>query len=299
MKMNYQYMRHWAFSMIISGGLLASCSKENPNNLPDVSPSDYAGKIEGFDSSDQVASSNLIAYWNFDGNQNEIKSGTAPTTASNATFIDKGVRGKAINLNSGYLYYAKQLPQFGADLKSFTVLEWVQIENNGSTPTLAFTLARPGQFWGNINLLLETGQHPASDVNNLVIHPDYADINGGTQDNLNASWLPSYSSPTIGKDKWVQVGVTYDYGSNTIQVWANGRMIGAPDYQQRGTATFKLTAPNEVIIGGWYNNIPGKEVSTDTWTVPMVGNVDEIRVYNTALGAADIKALYELGAAGK
>ncbi|HWJ29831.1 MAG TPA: LamG-like jellyroll fold domain-containing protein [Flavisolibacter sp.] len=299
MKIFHRYIKPGLYMVSISTSLFISCSKENPNNLPSVSPSDYAGKIEGFDSSDQVASANLIAYWSFDGNENELKSGTAPTSTSNDSYIDKGVRGKAVSLNSGYLYYAKQLPQFANNLQSFTVLEWVQIQNNGSTPTLAFTLARPGQFWGNINLLLETGQHPSSDVNDLVIHPDYADKNGGTQDNLNASWLSSYSSPTIGMDKWVQVGVTYDYGSNTIQVWANGRMIGAPDYQQRGSATFKLTVPNEVIIGGWYNNIPGKAVSTDTWTVPMVGNVDEIRVYNTALGAADIKALYELGAAGK
>lgn len=279
--------------------LLMSCDKENPNHLPPVSPAQFAGKIEGFDSSGQVASDHLIAYWSFDGTEKEMISGTAPTTTSNDTYQDNGVRGKALKLNGGYVYYASQIPKFDSSLTSFTVSEWVQILNNGKTPTLSFTIARPGQFWGNINFLLETGQRQASDTNNLIVHPDYADVNGHTQDNLNASWLSSYKSPVIGADKWVNLVTTYDRPSGTFQVWANGIMIGAPDYQNRGKNYFKCTVPNEVIIGGWYNNIPGKKLTADTWTVPMTGSIDEIRVYDTALGAADIKALYELGVAGK
>jgi hypothetical protein len=270
--------------------------------LPGVSPSDFADKIEGFDSSGQVASDNLIAYWSFDGTESESVSGISPTSTSNDSYIDNGVRGKALKLDNGYLYYATQFPKLDTSLKSFTVLAWVQILNNGSTPTLVYTLARPGEFWGNINLLLETGQYPASDLDNLIVHPDYFD-GGGTQDNLNANWSPdgpdTYVSPKIGADKWVQIGMTYDRDANIIQVWADGKRIGTTSYQQRGTAYYSPVIPNEVIIGGWYNNIPGKEVTADTWTVPMSGNIDEIRIYNTALGAADIKALYELGAAGK
>lgn len=282
--------------------MLGGCKKGNPNNLPSVSPSDFAGKIQGFDSSGQVASDHLVAYWNFDGNQNETISGIAPTASSKIAYIPNGVRGQAISLDSGYLYYATQIPALGASLHSFTVLEWVQILNNGSTPTMTFQLARPGNLWGNINFLLETGQHPASDTSDLVVHPSYFDGNG-TQDNLNASWAPdgagTYYSPTIGANKWVQVGVTYDSSANTIQVWSNGRRIGTTSYQNRGTNYYKPTLPDELIIGGWYNNIPGKTVTSDTWTVPMKGNIDEIRVYNEALGAADILALYQLGAAGK
>ena len=299
MNIRHKYLRYIFYLPVISLTLFVSCSKENPNNLPPVSPGDYEGKIEGFDSSGQVASDNLIAYWSFDGNENEVISGVAKTSSKNDTYIDNGVRGKALNLNGGWVYYASQIPAFADSLQSFTVSEWVQIVNNGSTPTMTFTLARPGEFWGNINFLLETGWYPASDTNNLIVHPNFADINGGTQDNINANWLPAYKSPTIGASKWVNLITTYDYPSNTIQVWANGVMIGATDYQNRGDAYFKNTVPNEVIIGGWYNNIPGKQLTADTWTVPMKGNIDEIRIYNTALGAADIKALYELGLAGQ
>ncbi len=304
MKIQYKSMLRILPAAVIISCVLVSCSKDNPNNLPSVSPGDFSGKIEGFDSSGEIAPDHLIAYWSFNGTEAESFSGIAPTVKSNDSYIDNGVRGKGLKLNNGYLYYPTQIPALASpSFTSFTVSEWVQILNNGSTPTLTFTLARPGQFWGNINFLLETGQHPASDTSDLVVHPDYADVNGGTQDNLNANWNPdgpnTYKSPTIGANKWVNLMITFDSASVTFQVYANGQRIGTTSYQQRGTAFFKNTVPNEVIIGGWYNNIPGKQVSSDTWTVPMVGSIDEIRIYNTVLGAADIKALYELGAAGK
>ncbi len=287
---------------IVCSALLFSCSKENPNHLPSVSPSDFQGKIEGFDSSGEIAPQNLVAYWSFDGTEQESISGVSPSSTSNDSYIDGGVRGKALKLDSGYVYYSTQIPNLTA-LHSFTVSEWVQVVNNGSTPTLTFTLTRPGQLFGCINFLLETGQHAASDTSTLVVHPTYADVNGGTQDNLNANWEPdgagTFKSPTIGTNKWVNLMITYDSASVIFQIYANAQRIGTLSYQQRGTAYFKDAVPNEVIIGGWYNNIPGKKVTDDTWTVPMRGSIDEIRIYNTVLGAADLKALYELGAAGQ
>lgn len=290
---------------LLFGGMIlgaAACSKYNPNHLASVSTSQFGSKIEGFDSSDQVAASNLVAYWSFDGTEKESISGIGPAANVNDSYITKGVRGQGLELNNGYLYYTQQIPNLGTNLHSFTVIAWVQVLNNGSTPTSIWQLARPGNLFGNINFLCETGQNPASDLNDFIVHPDYFD-GGGTQDNLNANWAPdgagTYYSPTIGPNIWTQIGVTFDSATVILQVWADGKRIGTTSYQQRGTALYKPTVPDEVIIGGWYNNIPGKTVTTDTWTVPMVGGVDEIRVYNAALGAADIKALYELGQAGK
>ncbi len=302
MNTQYKNIRRYLIGAVLLPGFLLSCTKQNPNHLPSVSPSDFQGKIEGFDSSGEVASDHLVAYWSFDGTKNEAISGIAPTVSSNDSYISGGVRGQALKLDNGYVYYATQIPSLGTSLHSFTILMWVQILNNGSTPTQIFQLARPGNLFGNINFLLETGWNPASDTSDLIVHPDYFD-GSGTQDNLNASWAPdgpgTYYSPTIGASKWIQVGVSYDSAQNIIQVIANGKNIGTTSYQQRGTAYYSPTVPDEVIIGGWYNNIAGKQVTTDTWTMPMVGSVDELRIYNTVLGAADVKALYELGVAGQ
>jgi len=299
MHIHNKHLIQLLLSFVIGIIILTGCKKENPNNLPSVSPKDFVGKIEGFESSGQVASDQLIAYWGFNGSEAESISGKLPTSASNDSYIDKGVIGKALSLNNGYLYYASQIPAFDTTLKSFTISEWVQIQNNGSTPTMTFSLANPGQLWPDIAFLLETGWYSASDTNDLIVHPSYADVNGGRQDNMNASWLSSYKSPTIPPGKWTHLVVTFDNASSTIQLWANGIKIGTPDWQSRGNGFFKPIVPNEVIIGGWYNNIPGKRLTTDPSTVPLMGKIDEIRVYKSALGDADIKALYKLGVAGK
>jgi hypothetical protein len=242
-----------------------------------------------------------VAYWSFDGTKNEIKSGAAPTVTANDAFKAAGVRGQAITLNAGYLYYATQFQKFKTDsLKSFTISSWVQILNNGSKKTMLWQLARPNIFNGNINFVLETNKYPASDVDRLTIHPTFTAANGGMQDNLNtANGSFPFISPKIGADKWTHLVVTYDGVANIIQIWADGVKVGVPAYQQRGSNFFKSHEPNEVIIGSNYNGIPGKAVNSDVSFAPMTGSIDEIRVFNIALPDAHIKALFNLGLAKK
>jgi len=273
-----------------------SCKKDgNPNNLPSVSPADYAGKIEGYDSSEQIFPQNLIAYWSFDGTKNEIKTGTAPTTTANDALVDGGVRGKALSLTAGYLYYATQFPQFKTDaLKSFTISEWVKILNNGSKRTMTFQLARPGMFNGDINFILNTNSNPASNTDVLKIQPTFTTVGGGTQDNLN-----NVLSPKIGMDKWTHLVITYDGNTGVFNIWADAIKVGGFPNRGVGNNLFKAWEPNEVIIGSNYNGIPGKQVNSDTNFAPMTGQIDEIRVYNIPLPDAHIKALFNLGKANK
>jgi hypothetical protein len=95
--------------------------------------------------------------------------------------------------------------------------------------------------------------------------------------------------------------ITYDGSSGIFQIWGNGVKIGVPAYQSRGlgTSVFNSFEPSEVIFGGNYNIIPGASVSTDTSFGAMTGSIDEVRIFNVALPDAYIKALYNLGLAGK
>ncbi|RPE05413.1 LamG domain-containing protein [Chitinophaga lutea] len=277
---------------------ITACKKDgNPHNLPDVSPGNYAGKIDGYSSSDEVYAAALVAYWPFDGSKNEKISGTAPTASAGDAYVDGGVLGKALSLNAGYVYYATQFPAFKTDaLKSFTVSQWVQILNNGSKKTMLVQLARPGIFNGNINVVLETNRYPATELEKLTIHPTFTAANNGMQDNLNtANGSFPFLSPKIGMTKWTHIVVTYDGVNNNIQIWADGVRVGVPAFQNRGANFFKSHEPNEVIIGGNYNTIPGKTVNADVSFAPMTGNIDEVRIYNACLTDAHIKALYKLG----
>lgn len=290
------YTHRWLLAAVVAVTVLASCKKDgNPNNLPGVSPDDYIGKVDGYDSSAQIFPKNLVAYWSFDGTRNELLSGTAPTSSAGDALVNGGVRGQALSLTAGYLYYGTQFQRFKTDsLKSFTISTWVQILNNGSKRTMLFQMARPGIFNGNINFVLNTNANPASNTDVLKIQPTFTTVGGGTQDNLNNAL-----SPKIGTDKWTHLLLTYDGATGVFNIWGDGVKIGGYPNRGVGNNLFKSYEPSEVIIGSNYNGIPGKQVNTDASFAPMTGRVDEIRVYNIALPDAHIRALYNLGKANK
>jgi hypothetical protein len=301
MKIFNLYNRISVLGLAMAAITWSSCSKDgNPNKLPGVSPATYAGTIDGFTSSDEIYPGNLIAYWNFDGTKNEKISGTAATSSANDSFID-GVKGQGLSLNMGYVYYASQFAAFkNATFKSFTISCWVQILNNGATKTMLFQLARPGNFTGSINFILETNSRAATVTDAITVHPTFTGSSGGTQDNLNTAVSPApFLSPTIGATKWTHFVITFDAPTGVFQIWGDGVKIGTTAYQNRGANAFYAFEPSEVIIGGGYNNIPGKTVSTDASFAAMKGSIDEIRVFNIALPDAYIKALYNLGIAKK
>ncbi|HEY6503235.1 MAG TPA: LamG-like jellyroll fold domain-containing protein [Chitinophagaceae bacterium] len=273
----------------------SSCKKDgNPNKLPGVSPDAYVGTIDGYTSSDEIFPQNLIAQWTFDDTKNELKSGTAPTTTANDAFVTGGVRGKALSLTAGYLYFANQFQKFKTDsLKSWSISLWVKILNNASKRTMVFQMARPTIFNGNINFALNTNGYPATNTTTLRIQPTFSTVGGGTQDNLNN--VLDQTDLT----KWVHIVLTYDFSTGVFNNWMNAVKVG--NFPNRGTGnnSFKSWEPSEVIIGSNYNGIPGMAVSADVSFAPMTGQIDEIRIFNRVLPDAHIKALNNLGKANK
>jgi hypothetical protein len=293
----YNSLKTWPALLLFTGSMavFTACKKDgNPNGLPPVSPDDYEGTIDGFRSSDEVFPENLMAYWSFDSNPNESLTNTAPTTVQGNSLADGGVRGRALNLSNGFLYFTNQFAKFNSDtIMSFSISVWVKILNNGSKRTMLMQMARPNSFWGNINFNLNTQQFPASNTTTLRIQPTFMTQSGGLQDNLN-----TVLSPTIGMDKWTHIVLTYDRNTGVFHNYADGVRVG--NFPNRGTVnTFFCHQPNEFIIGSNYNGIPGKAVNTDVTFAPMTGQVDEIRIWNRPLGEAFVKALYNLGQANK
>jgi hypothetical protein len=290
-------------SLILAGTFLfsvamTSCSKDNGS--PDVP----LPPIGGYAASDSVAAANLVAYWNFDGNQKEVKSGTDATSSANATYTS-GVKGQAVKLDSGYVFY-NSIPALD-NMTTFSVSAWVQVRNNGKEATdtvdhsftsMIFQLTKPNSTFGNINLGLETSWKPASN-DTLVVHGWYTDPSNGLQDNRN----DPFGTPPVGvvidtTGKWVNVIMTVD-NSNPVNclIYANGVNIGA--YNNRGTNVYTPMTPSSVIIGAWVNNIPSLANTSDTWPHAFVGSIDQVRVYNKALSADEISALYQLEKAGR
>lgn len=282
-------------SLLVGSVTLSSCQKDdNPNNLPEVNPADYVGTIDGFRSTDEIYPNNLVAYFSFDDNYSEKISNTAPTQAAGNSLVD-GFKGKALNLNSGYLYFANQFAAFKTDVfKSFTISQWIKISNNGSKRTMLMQLARPGIFDGNLDIRLNTNSYPATNTDVLKVGPRFTTLGGGSQDNLNANL-----SPKIGPDNWIHLVLSYNGATGRFNVLTNGINIGSYSDRGVGNNVFKAYEPTELIIGGNYNVIPGKAINTNVEYAPMTGVIDEVRIYNRFMPDAIIKSMYKLGLAKK
>ncbi|WP_300597658.1 LamG-like jellyroll fold domain-containing protein [Niabella sp.] len=291
-------MKYNKYNSFLLLGLMAilfhACKKDgNPNHLPGVSPADYADKIDGYTSSDEINPKKLVAYWSFDDSKNELKTNTAPTQTLNDALVSGGVRGKALNLNGGYLYFAKQFDAFKTDaLKSWSISVWAKLKNNGSKRTMLLQLAEKDvSLNGNINFLLNTQSYPATNDSVLRIQPTFRKITGAAgavEDNLNSIL------DKTNLNNWNHIVLTYDITTGVFNIWLNGVKVG--NFPNRGTTNlFNSYEPNEFIIGSNYNGIPGKIPGSDAAVAPMTGMVDELRIFNESLKDDYIKALYKLG----
>jgi hypothetical protein len=294
-----------AMAMLTMGG----CSKSS--SLP---------PIGGYNTANDVAAANLLAHWTFDNTNNEIISGTAPTTATGNSFVT-GQVGQALNLSAGYLLY----PTIGAlssatAIPSVSVSLWVKINNNGTEQTNLFGITQSASVqsdWntGPVNVYVETGNHKATS-DTLQVHSDFATYIGGTRyngDNVNnygGVAGTDYQYVTQG-GKWMHYVMEYDGVGSNIDIYINGVIVSDDQFRNRtytpqgsttavGLGVITVTPPTQVIIGGWPNSSTGfANSATQTWQGLMTGSLDEVRVYSKALTATEIGALYSFGQAGR
>ncbi len=279
MKTNRVSLRILAVTLA-AGSFFASC-KDDEVSLP---------PIGGFNSADEVAASNLVAYWGLNGDGKEAKSGAMPSKSQNVSYA-AGIKGQGANLAGGYLSY-DVITSLSA-LPSATISLWANVSNNGSAQSSLFSLTRPNEWAGNVNLMVEScWRKAASDtlvVKGLVV----------TKVNGNDSWQDSRNEPSKGGVQAAKFGgklthfvITWDGSTSMFKVYANGTKISNPEWEARGTTgPLNFTGPTKALIGAWGTNISG---TPDAWQKPMTGLVDEIRVYNKALSDGDISSLYQL-----
>lgn len=292
MKFSTLYRKCGILGILFTVVALSACEKDgNPNNLPELDPNDYAGTVGGFRYSDEIFPENLVAYFSFDDTYEEKFSKATPTSKTGDAFV-AGFKGKAVDLNAGYLYYGTQLNALKTDVfKSFTISQWVQIANNGSKRTMLFTIARPGVLQGSLNINLNT---QSTNANFLGIQPVFATVGGGTQDNLNAN-----VSPKFGAGNWVNIVLSYNGATGRFNIIANGVNVGSYSDRGVGNNLFKSYEPSELIFGANYNLVPGKQVNADAAYARMTGKIDEVKIYNAFIPDPIVKAMYELSLAGK
>lgn len=276
---------------------LNSCKKKS-ESLP---------QINGYDNSDQVASTYLKAHWTFDDTYNEVISSTAPENKYGGYAFTTGQIGKALQLTAGTLVFPS-IANIGAanSLGDFTVSAWVKISNNGKAFTSLFgiiptTVAEP---WGNLGLNFETGWKPAT-CDTLVPKANYLSKNPDGSMNGQDNRPDPFGKPRVGVfkqgGKWCFVAIRFSSATHKLEVFGNAVSIGA--YNDRGAATVALNMriPCKAVIG----SLAAGDIGFTTagvrgdWMPMATAAIDDIRVFNTPVSEADITALYNLGTAGR
>ncbi|MFN4086825.1 MAG: LamG-like jellyroll fold domain-containing protein [Spirosomataceae bacterium] len=276
----------------------------NSNDEPQLPP------IGGFNSADEVAAANLVAYWGFNGDGRESKSNVAPDQSTNATYT-AGVKGQAVSLAEGFLRYPT-IPALNTPngLASFTVSAWVNLRNVEGKATSIFALneaRNAAPDWGQlINLMAETGSYrPSSDT--LVVKGLLGQYSTGLRrghDNLNNFGVAGTDFQIVrGAGKWTQVAMKYDASTSTIDVYANGVLVSNRNFRVRdGGQLGPLVFPTgtTVLFGAFANQATGyPQSAVQSWQALFNGQIDEVRVYNRPLSDGDLSALYQLESAGR
>lgn len=293
----------FALAMTLSFGLLTSCGSDDDSPAP-LPP------IGGYNNANEVGASNLVAYWPLDGNGTESKSNTAPTTTVGTTFV-AGAKGEAANFAAGYMVYPS-IAALATSSGSMTISAWGKISNNktdvSATASCILTLTRPGSDWaGNVNLILETSQREASNDSIQVkglVKIKKADGSENGQDVVNMikqePWMDAAHSwaPNKVGGQWAQYVIVWNGTAGTFKIWVNGVEISNNAWEVRNggdSLPLSFFTPTYPVIGAFGN----VATTSDTWNKPLTGQLDEIRIWNKALTAADINSLYELEKAGR
>jgi hypothetical protein len=260
-------------------------------------------QIDGYDNSNQVGADSLLAHWSFDVDNEEDISKKQPDIAVKATSITAGVIGKAVSFDTGYLMF-NDLPVFkDADtLKAFTVSLWVNTAAFTGTMSSFYQMTSKvfPDIWGQVQLAADTHWGKGGDT--LQVDGRLIQIDGsGVHDD--GFWDPT--EVFLGANKWSLLTITFD-GATTLTYYADGAVLDT-----RTTAV--ITAPENfilqqpdmtVLIGTFAFTEDGFTNSVAAAARPWAGHgitasLDDIRVFDAALSPKQIKALYDLGQAGR
>ena len=298
----------WVVAGIVMSTSLTSCKKsDDAIALP---------PIGGYATSNDVAATNLKAHWTFDGTNNEMISGTAPSNSVNSSFTT-GQKGQALQLNSGYLLYPA-IPALNSAtaIPSVTVSAWVKVANNGTTASSIFALTQAPSAQGDwnqgpLNMYVETGSYKAASDTVRLHAAFHTFLNGNYStggDNVNGFGTADIGTKwqvVKGAGSWIHYVMVYDGSSSNIDLFANGKLVSNSDYRNRavngvGIGPITLSTPTQVLIGAWPNaNVGYTKAAAQSWQGLFNGSIDEIRVYNKALSGTDIGYLYQLESAGR
>ncbi len=207
--------------------------------------------------------SGTVSWYRAEGNANDTVGGNNGTLVGGATFAPGRV-GQAFDFdaatNSGVIVPSNSSLNPTA---AITLEAWV---NPSSFPNGAPTVFRKHRTDGEVQYLLAVGNGPTAGLVHVNLGPEVGSATGGT----------------VPLNTWSHVAGTYD--GSTIRVYLNGvEVASTPASGVLATSATNLGIGK--LDGATFRNFDGL--------------IDEPAIYNRALTAAELQAIYQAGSAGK
>lgn len=271
-------------AVLITGMTLNSCSKDEDPNAGKTDPS-------------SIATTNLVAYFPFDGNATESIASLTPTVQPNVTYVT-GRRGQAYQgADQAHLLYTIPATSKLKSLTSFSVAMWIKSPLvTGDPEVTVFEIGKSDDlFWGNLKLGLLRLAATADSLNFKAFFLKSGAVWSGQH--------IGYSDNLFLINKWMHIVMQYDETTSKFMIYKDGVKIVTNDGIENRYAAGDDVVPrpalgalnfvnaDKINIGAWR---PKTENSaTDAWMGWFLGNLDELRVYDKALTATEVKALYD------
>jgi hypothetical protein len=274
-------------TILMFGLILTSCKKDPDPNAGKTDPS-------------TIATANLIAYFSF---ESEPAVGAAVEKSnSTITYVKKvggasfvvGRRGNGYKgaATEAYLEYNVAAGTALKTLDEFSMSCWIKTPATTSGAAKIFSLNGGDVFMGNLVLMQES-----------QALGDSVDMKMFLFDNSSAAWKGQdirKQSVKFLNDKWYHLVGIYRKSTSTMEFYANGALVLTSIRYSDGVP---VSGPQPVLgaitlgsdmtklhFGAWAQQIAG---APEGWMTYFKGIVDEYRIYNKALSATEVKALYD------
>lgn len=256
--------------MLATGlALVTGCSQiENPTTS-EKAPEALAKSLQTAGTNCVLSPSGLISWWPGDGNADDIQSGNHGTL-QNGTAFAGGMVSQAFSFDGADDYI--RINNFSAldGLSNATFEFWINLHSYPADPQ-----CNSGSC---VSVLFSQNDF----VFALTVHSSLAiEVSRGNGSNWGGDFTLSDGTLT-GLNQWNHVAVVVE--GTTDKVYINGVLSSSKTQSENALANF-----GGLILGAAYS---GTYLFLD-------GELDEVSIYNRALSAAEIQAIFNASSAGK
>lgn len=271
----------WLGVVAVAAVALSACTKTNRSD--DFPAGDTPPTAGGFTASSQIATSNLVAYWGFNGDLKESVSGGTGT--NNGMTFSAGLKGQALQgAAAASKAYATAAPSDAVkNLKAYTISLWVNTPQNVGATGL-FSIAHTTEFWANVNIFLDNGAAGTAVFKTIFRN------NNNTPANYQAD--NGTQTSTTAFNNWTNYIITYDT-SGIVKSYINGSLLATKTGTPKPVAAqFSNIGP--IVFGALhFMTVPSSTsgATDQSWAGYLSGKLDEVRMYNRALTDVEVSAL--------